>query len=79
MSALEKEVDLATRNGDIAAFEIFSEENPTWTVPALRFIRFMGASNGADEAGVFIKFGRRVYIDKPKFFQWVRRGQRRAA
>ena len=38
----------------------------------LRWIRFNSKSNGADEHGVFVGVGRRVYIDAGAFDAWVR-------
>lgn len=67
------------RDGDFATLKLFSKENPAWSEGSLRWLRFNDASNGLAEAGAFIEQGRRVLIDKQRFFQWVRSGQRRPA
>jgi len=43
-----------------------------WTEPSLRWIIFNSATNGLDAAGAVVRQGRRVFIDEPKFFSWLR-------
>jgi hypothetical protein len=65
------------RDGDIVTLKQFSKENPAWTEASLRWLRFNQSSNGLQSAGAFIQQGRRVLLDKPRFFSWIRNGQRR--
>jgi len=64
------------RDGDFTSFAEFSRENRAFPEGSLRWLRFNEATNGLAEAGAFVQVGRRVLIDKPKFFAWLRRGQR---
>lgn len=66
-------------DGQIVTLKQFSHENPAWTVASLRWLRFNESSNGLAEFGAFIQQGRRVLLDKPRFFEWVRGGQKRSA
>lgn len=57
----------------LASEGIFSEAG-------LRWLRFNESTNGLAEAGAFIKVGpRRVLIDRPRFFNWVRSWQQKDA
>ena len=39
---------------------------------ALRWLIFCASTNGLEEAGAILRFGRRVLIDEAKFFAWLR-------
>jgi hypothetical protein len=65
------------RDGDIVTFKQFSKNNPAWSEQSLRWLRFNQETNGLAGAGVFIEQGRRVLLDKPAFFSWVRQGRKR--
>jgi hypothetical protein len=68
------------RDGDIVTFKQFSQENHAWSQASLRWLRFNESTNGLAEAGAFIQIGtKRVLIYKPRFFAWVRSGQKRSA
>ena len=67
------------RDGEIVTITQFSKENPAWSEPSIRWLRFTAESNGLAAAGAFIKLGKRVYLDKPRFFSWLRSGQRKSA
>ncbi len=67
------------RDNEIVTFRQFAQENPAWTEASLRWLRFNEAQNGLASTGAFIQQASRVLIDKPKFFQWVRRGQKKSA
>lgn len=43
--------------------------HPWPSVPALRWIRFHGESNGFNRC--VLKVGKRVLVDEAKFFQWM--------
>lgn len=58
-------------DGDIVTFDQFSAANPAWSSSSLRWMRFNAASNGSTKAGVWIQQGRRVLINKKKFFKWL--------
>ncbi len=49
----------------------FSERNPSFTEPSLRWLIFNSELNGMVEQGAVVRLGRRVYIDADKFFAWV--------
>ncbi len=49
----------------------FSERNPSFTEPALRWLIFNAEQNGLAEHGAVVRLGRRVYIDADRFFAWV--------
>jgi hypothetical protein len=65
------------RDGEIVTLKQFSRENPAWSESSLRWLRFNQSSNGLESAGAFIEQGRRVLLDKPAFFSWVRQGRKR--
>lgn len=69
----------AVRDGDIVTFTQFSKDNPAWTVASLRWMRFNEHTNGLAQANVFVQQGKRVLLDKPRFFAWVRAGQKKSA
>jgi len=45
------------------------EEYPSQS--SWRWMRFNAAYNGLDEAGVFVKIGRRVLINPEAFYRWA--------
>ena len=67
------------RDGKVVTMREFARENTAWTEASLRWLRFTGAENDADQFSVFLKQGRRVLIDKPAFWRWLKSQQRRAA
>lgn len=75
---MDTNAGLEVRDGDIVTFKQFSKENPAWSEASLRWLRFNQSSNGLEASGAFIEQGRRILLDKPRFFNWVRSGQRSA-
>lgn len=67
----------------------FSEKHSAFTPAALRALVFkanprithQGAvdGNGLIQAGAIVRIGRRVLIDEPRFFEWVRQQNLAAA
>ncbi|HKQ22887.1 MAG TPA: hypothetical protein VJT81_00410 [Burkholderiales bacterium] len=70
--------DTAQLDGQIVTFRQFAEQNPAWTQASLRWLRFNQGTNGLQQAGAFVEIGRRVLLDKPAFFRWLR-AQRKSA
>lgn len=50
----------------------FSKKYPFFPEGGLRWNRFNSKTNGMEEAGVFVQYGRRVLIDEEKFFTWLK-------
>jgi hypothetical protein len=46
------------------------------TVAGLEWISFHREFNGAEKAGALVKCGGRVYVDPPKFLEWMAGGPR---
>jgi hypothetical protein len=57
---------------DLCTFKQFVEENKIFTEAALRNIIFNKHQNGLHDAGAILKFGKKIIIDKEKFFIWFR-------
>ncbi len=54
---------------------MFSQEHPAWSVPSLRWLRFMQHKNGF--ASAFKTVGKnRVLIDEAEFFRVIERQNR---
>lgn len=51
-----------------------AEENPAFTVPALRQLIFEAKTNGLAESGAITRIGRRILIEQSKFFDWIEKG-----
>lgn len=43
-----------------------------WTDGQVRWLIFQSKQNGLDDAGAIVRVGRRVFIDEPKWFAWMR-------
>ena len=43
-----------------------------WTEGQIRWLIFQAKQNGLEQAGAIVRVGRRVFIDEPKFFSWMR-------
>jgi hypothetical protein len=67
------------RDGQIVTVRQFSQENPAWSEASLRWLLFNEEINGLARSGAVIRQGKRVLLDKPRFFLWVRSGQKRSA
>ena len=63
---------------DLRSISQFADENPAFTEPAIRWFIFNAKKNGLDRLGAIKRIGRRVYIDSPKFSNWVENQQRAA-
>ena len=57
----------------------FSERNPAFSQPSLRWLIFKAKENGLEAAGAIVRLGRRVYLDEDRFFEWLARQQPGAA
>lgn len=68
------ELNETPRGGDIVTIRQFTTENPAWSEQSLRWLRFNEETNGLAQAHAFIKHGRRVLLDKPAFFRWLKNG-----
>lgn len=52
-------------------FKQFVDEQKLFTNSSLRNIIFKRHENGLQESGAIKRFGRKILIDKEKFFIWV--------
>jgi hypothetical protein len=52
-------------------FKQFIEEQRLFTEGALRNMVFKRHENGLEESGAIKRYGRKILIDKNKFFEWV--------
>lgn len=43
-----------------------------WTEPAVRWLIFQARNNGLEDSGAIVRLGRRVFIDEPRFYGWLR-------
>lgn len=53
----------------------FAEQDPNFSANALRWLIFNGASNGLQDSGAIVRIGRRVLIDRERFYTWVAQGR----
>jgi len=49
-----------------------AEQIPALTVPALRWQLFNRKLNGLSKSGAVIKNGRRIFLDLPKYIEWLK-------
>lgn len=56
---------------DIYTFKQFVDEQKLFTESSLRNIIFKRHENGLEESGAIKRLGRKILIDKDKFFLWV--------
>jgi len=52
--------------------EQMARRHPAFSAGTLRWQIFNAASNGLDDARAVLRLGRRVLIDEPRYFEWVR-------
>lgn len=50
----------------------FCEKNPWETIGGLRHKIFHSKNNGLAESGAIVRIGRKVLIDEPKYFGWIK-------
>lgn len=62
---------------ELSSVDQFCQENPAFKPGGIRWLIFNEKQNGLEQSGAIVRIGRRVYIDQPKFFQWVESQQRR--
>lgn len=55
----------------------FSERNPAFSQPSLRWLVFKSRENGLDKTGAVLRNGRRVLLDVDRFFIWLDSQQHR--
>lgn len=53
----------------------FCQEHQAFTPGGLRWMIFNEERNGLKDSGAIVRIGRRVLIDRPKFFGWVQSQQ----
>lgn len=56
---------------DLFTFKQFITEQKLFTESALRGIIFKRHENGLEQSGAIKRVGRKILIDKNKFFDWV--------
>jgi hypothetical protein len=54
----------------------FSERHQFVTEGGLRFQIFNAGNNGLTESGAIVRIGRKVLIDEPKYFGWIKGQQK---
>ena len=57
----------------------FALHNSSWSEASLRWLVFNENKNGLDKFSVIVRVGRKVLIDGPAFFRWVRSGNQHAS
>lgn len=57
---------------DLFTFKQFVQEQNLFSEGALRNIIFKRNDNGLQDSGAIIRYGRKILIDKEKFFSWVK-------
>jgi hypothetical protein len=56
--------------------EQFSAKEPAFSQSSVRWLIFNSKGNGLEASGALVRLGRRVLIDREKFFAWVQSRQR---
>ena len=65
-------------NRDLKTVSAFaSESNGAFTEAQVRWWISQSHANGMADAGVIVRIGKRVYIDRDAFFRWVDRENRK--
>lgn len=49
----------------------FSEEQRIFSEASVRNMIFLRDQNGLEESGAIKRYGRKILIDKEKFFKWI--------
>ncbi|MEW8074145.1 MAG: hypothetical protein AB2826_27435 [Candidatus Thiodiazotropha sp.] len=49
----------------------FIKENPAFSEGGVRWEIFNEETNGLKESGAILRKGRRVFINVPRYFQWI--------
>jgi len=57
---------------NIFTVEQAAKQIPALTEPAIRWHLFNRQLNGLSKSGAVIKNGRRVFLDVPKYIEWLR-------
>jgi len=57
---------------DIFTVEQTAKQIPALTEPAIRWHLFNRKLNGLSKSGAVIKNGRRVFLDVPKYIEWLK-------
>ena len=57
---------------EIYTVEQTANKIPALTEPAIRWHLFNREQNGLKDHGAIIKIGRRIFIDLPKYLEWLK-------
>jgi hypothetical protein len=50
----------------------FTNDNPSFTEGGMRSLIFNEELNGLKGSGAILRVGRKILIDEPKFYEWIK-------
>jgi len=50
----------------------FTQDNKSFTEGGMRSLIFNEETNGLKESGAILRVGRKILIDEPKFYDWIK-------
>lgn len=57
---------------DLKSINLFIEDNPSFTHGGMRALIFNEETNGLKSSGAILRVGRKILIDEPKFYDWIK-------
>jgi len=57
---------------NLKSIKLFTEDNPSFTHGGMRSLVFNEELNGLKESGAILRVGRKILIDEPKFYDWIK-------
>lgn len=56
----------------LKSIKLFTEDNPSFTQGGMRSLIFNEQTNGLKDSGAILRVGRKILIDEPKFYNWIK-------
>lgn len=57
---------------NLKSIKNFTKDNPSFTEGGMRSLIFNEETNGLKDSGAILRIGRKILIDEPKFYNWIK-------